>query len=178
MIVNKNRDKEVDNILKEMAQVKKKQEKNSQTMWVIFIVIGLNLCSIWLINSLYKQLDDLMYIAQNNQAEFKAIASKIGSDENEKLQYLKLQANQNVWRETACIQCHNTTALALPINKITINEAIDIVRKGTEKSLAGGMPTYSARNTRGRDSITDSELQMRFQHLYTKEFLSVANEKK
>lgn len=174
--MNKNTDKKVNDILKEMAQVKK--EKNSRTTWIILVVIGLSLYNILLTDSLKKQIDNLIHVTQNNQAEFKAIATKIGSDEDEKIRYLKLQANQNVWRETACIQCHNTTELALPINKITINEAIAIVREGNERSLAGGMPKYSARNTRGRDSITDSELQMRFQHLYTKEFLSVANEKK
>lgn len=172
------RQDEIEQLLKEIADVKKPQKETSKTFWIILIVMSLNIFAIYSIKEVGEGLNSLTRAAMNNSAEFKAIATKINADENEKIDFLKLQKNLEVWKETACIQCHNTQELALPINKITITEAISIVRNGNERTRAGGMPTYNNRNTRGKESITDSELQTRMQHLYTKDFLSAVNEKK
>lgn len=169
---------EIEQLLKEIADVKKPQKETSKTFWIILVIMSLNIYIIFSIKEVGLGLNSLTSVAMSNSAEFKAISTKINIDENDKINFLKLQKNLDVWKETACIQCHNTQELALPINKITITEAISIVRNGNERTRAGGMPTYNNRNTRGKESITDSELQTRMQHLYTKDFLSVANEKK
>lgn len=168
----------IEQALKEIANVKKEQKETSKTFWIILIVVSLNIYAIYSIKEVEKELNSLINVAINNSSEFKAISTKINVDETDKINFLKLQKNLEVWKETACIQCHNTQELALPINKITMTEAISIVRNGNDRTRAGGMPTFNSRNTRGKGSITDSELQTRFQHLYTKDFLAVANEKK
>ena len=140
-----------------------------------FFLIFLALVSIFFYRSIDSVRGDLRGIFEKQNeiyASVNAIFTKINADENERLSALKLQRNLEVWQGTGCIECHNTLALALPMRKQTISEAINIVRVGTNKSLEGGMPLYNARNTRGRDSITDSELRVRFELLYTKEFLA------
>lgn len=110
-------------------------------------------------------------------AKADAISVRLDAKEKEVADFYKLQKNQDTWQGTGCVQCHNTLSMSLPINKITIAEAIDVVRNGTEASRAGGMPQYSSRGTRDRHSITDSELKVRLDALYTKELLQYAKEK-
>lgn len=110
--------------------------------------------------------DNQITLIASNEAVFK----KINADDKERVSLLKLQKNLEVWNGTGCIECHNTIKLALPLRKQSVSEAIRIVREGTEASKKGGMPQYLSKNTRGRDSITDSELKVRFDLLYTKEF--------
>lgn len=106
-----------------------------------------------------------------NRADMGAIITKIGADEKEKALFYKLQKNQDVWQGTGCAQCHSSLQLALPITKITIAEAMQIVREGNKRTRAGGMPTYAARGTRDRNSMTDADLKVRLDALYVKELL-------
>lgn len=106
-----------------------------------------------------------------SRADMAAIMTKLGADEKEKALFYKLQKNQDVWQGTGCAQCHTNLQLALPITKITITEAMQIVREGNERTKAGGMPTYSARGTRDRNSMTDADLKVRLDALYVKELL-------
>lgn len=111
-------------------------------------------------------------------ARLESVATAMNASQKESADFYKLQKNQDVWEGTACINCHNTLNTALPIYKRTIPEAINIVRNGTQETKAGGMPTYSSRPTRDSNSITDSELKVRFDALYTQEFLQYAKEAK
>lgn len=120
-----------------------------------------------------KVADQVMLL----RAEAQAISTKLSADEKEKAMFYKLQKNQDVWNGTGCASCHNTIEMALPIRKIGVAEAIQIVRVGNDRSIAGGMPTYVARATRDRNSITDADLKVRLDALYTKEFLDYAKDK-
>ena len=58
--------------------------------------------------------------------------------------------------------------------KISVSEAINIVRFGSEKSQAGGMPIYKSFNN-GKDAfISDSGLKQRLENLYTDDLLRTA----
>ncbi|KAA8711149.1 hypothetical protein [Helicobacter canis] len=113
-----------------------------------------------------KNTDTLMKL----RAEAQAIGTQLQSDEKEKALFYKLQKNQDVWAGTGCAQCHSTLDNALPLRKISVSEAIQIVRNGNERTRAGGMPTYAARASRDKNSITDADLKVRLDTLYTKEF--------
>lgn len=117
-----------------------------------------------------RNKDELMAL----RGEVNAISKALNANEKDRITFYKLQKNIEVWQGTACLQCHGTIENALPISKITKAEAIEIVRNGTERSKAAGMPLYAARGTRDRNSITDSELKVRFDALYTKELLDYA----
>lgn len=110
-------------------------------------------------------------------AKAESITTRLNASQKESADFYKLQKNQDVWEGTACANCHNTLETALPIYKRTIPEAIEIVRFGNDKTKAGGMPTYSSRATRDRNSITDSELKVRLDALYTQELLQYAKDK-
>ena len=120
-----------------------------------------------------KVADQVMLL----RAETQAISTKLSTDEKEKSMFYKLQKNQDVWNGTGCATCHNTIQMALPIRKISVSEAINIVRNGNETSIAGGMPTYAARATRDKNSITDADLKVRLDALYIKEFLDYTKER-
>ncbi|NDJ26344.1 hypothetical protein GW575_00030 [Campylobacter sp. MIT 19-121] len=117
------------------------------------------------INADLKDKIDIMF------AETRALSVKMNLDEREKINFLKLSKNNEVFKGTGCIQCHNTIATALPIRKISVSEAMNIVRTGSKRSLEGGMPLYLARATRDKQSITDADLKVRLDVLYTEEFL-------
>lgn len=112
-----------------------------------------------------------------NQAILQTLSQQMSINETERLSFYKLQKNQDVWAGTGCAQCHNTLKTSLPINRISVAEAMEIVREGTERTKALGMPTYASRGTRDRNSITDADLKVRLDALYIKEFLDVAEVK-
>lgn len=120
-----------------------------------------------------KNTDTLMKL----RAESQAIGTQLQSDEKEKALFYKLQKNQDVWAGTGCAQCHSTLESALPMRKISVSEAMQIVRNGNERTKAAGMPTYTARASRDKNSITDADLKVRLDTLYTKEFLDYAQAK-
>ena len=120
-----------------------------------------------------KNTDTLMKL----RAEAQAIGTQLQSDEKEKALFYKLQKNQDVWAGTGCAQCHSTLETALPMRKISVSEAMQIVRNGNERTKAAGMPTYTARASRDRNSITDADLKVRLDSLYTKELLDFAKPK-
>ncbi|ETD27321.1 hypothetical protein [Helicobacter canis] len=124
-------------------------------------------------NAINKNTDTLMKL----RAEAQAIGTQLQSDEKEKALFYKLQKNQDVWSGTGCAQCHSTLENSLPIRKISVSEAIQIVRNGNERTRAAGMPTYTARASRDKNSITDADLKVRLDALYTKEFLDYAEAK-
>lgn len=115
-----------------------------------------------------KEVKDEML---KNRADMVAIINKIGADEKERMLFYKLQKNQDVWQGTGCAQCHTNLKNALPMSKISISEAMQIVREGNEKTKAAGMPLYSNRLTRDRNSISDADLKVRLDALYIKELL-------
>ena len=123
-----------------------------------------------IIASMSKNKDEITLM----RGELKAISQALNASEKDKMTFYKLQKNNEVWQGTACASCHNTIEMALPINKRSVAEAIEIVRNGTQRSREGGMPLYTPRATRDRNSITDSELKVRFDALYTKELLEYA----
>lgn len=123
--------------------------------------------------SVEKNTDTLMKL----RAEAQAIGTQLQSDEKEKALFYKLQKNQDVWSGTGCAQCHSTLENSLPIRKISVSEAIQIVRNGNERTRAAGMPTYTARASRDKNSITDADLKVRLDALYTKEFIDYAEAK-
>lgn len=120
-----------------------------------------------------KVADQVMLL----RAEAQAISTKLSTDEKEKAMFYKLQKNQDVWNGTGCAQCHNTIELSLPMRKISVSEAMQIVRQGNEKTLAAGMPTYTSRASRDKNSITDADLKVRLDALYVKDFLDYAESK-
>lgn len=122
-----------------------------------------------------KEIRDIF---QQIKSDISAIGQKIKIDEKEKVLSYKLQKNIELWQGTLCVQCHNTSQMALPITKLTSYEAIDVVRKGNPRSIAGGMPKFNPRPTRNGDdlAISDNDLLIRFNILYTDEFLQYARE--
>lgn len=110
------------------------------------------------------------------RGELSAIAKRLDTNDKDRINFYKVQKNQDVWSGTACINCHNSIQNALPINKISIAQAMEIVRNGNENTKKGGMPTYTSRATRDKNSITDADLKVRLDALYTKELLDYAKE--
>lgn len=150
------------------------------TNWNLWYLAGI-LAVLYFGNSIFENVkesvDKNTEILMRLRAEAKAIGSQLQSDEKEKALFYKLQKNQDVWAGTGCAQCHTTLDNALPIRKITVSEAIQIVRNGNERTLSAGMPTYTARASRDKNSITDADLKVRLDALYTKEFLDYAEAK-
>lgn len=148
--------------------------------WNLWYFVSI-LCLIYFGNSMIKSIKEADSKVADQvtmlRAEAQAIATKLNADEKEKDMFYKLQKNQDIWSGTGCIQCHNTIEMALPIRKISIAEAMQVVRMGNERSIAGGMPQYVARATRDRNSITDADLKVRLDAIYIKEFLDYAKEK-
>lgn len=148
--------------------------------WNIWFLAGI-LAVLYFGNSIFenikesveKNTDTLMKL----RAEAQAIGTQLQADEKEKALFYKLQKNQDVWAGTGCAQCHSTLENALPLRKISVSEAIQIVRNGNERTRAAGMPTYTARASRDKNSITDADLKVRLDALYTKEFLDYAEAK-
>lgn len=106
--------------------------------------------------------------------EQKALGSRLDVREIDRLYELKLAKNQEMLGDISCGECHISSDTALPIRKISMSEAISIVRFGSEKSKAGGMPLYKSFNN-GKDAfITDSGLKNRLEKLYTDELLKTA----
>lgn len=148
--------------------------------WNIWYLAGI-LAVLYFGNSIFENLkesvekntDTLMKL----RAEAQAIGTQLQSDEKEKALFYKLQKNQDVWSGTGCAQCHSTLDNALPLRKISVSEAIQIVRNGNERTRAAGMPTYTAKASRDKNSITDADLKVRLDALYTKEFLDYAEAK-
>ena len=148
--------------------------------WNIWYLAGI-LAVLYFGNSIFENLkesvekntDTLMKL----RAEAQAIGTQLQSDEKEKALFYKLQKNQDVWAGTGCAQCHSTLENSLPIRKISVSEATQIVRNGNERTRAAGMPTYTARASRDKNSITDADLKVRLDALYTKEFLDYAEAK-
>ena len=106
--------------------------------------------------------------------EQSAISKRLDVRELDKLYELKLSKNAEVLGDISCGKCHNSSDTALPIRKISVSEAINIVRFGSEKSQAGGMPIYKSFNN-GKDAfISDSGLKQRLENLYTDDLLRTA----
>lgn len=106
-----------------------------------------------------------------------AIAKRLDVRDIDRLYELKLAKNLEVLGDISCGECHNASDTALPISKITLNEAIAIVRFGNEKTLKGGMPTYKSFNNGKDPFIADSGLKRRLEVLYTDDFLKTAKQK-
>ncbi|TLD97677.1 hypothetical protein LS71_002750 [Helicobacter jaachi] len=119
-----------------------------------------------------KTQDELRQIMANTSV----IIEKVNADSKEASMLYKMQKNNDVWQGTACAYCHNSIETALPIYKRSVSEAILIVRLGTPHTQNKGMPLFSPRATRDKNSITDSELKVRLDSLYTKELLDSAKE--
>lgn len=162
------------------------KEKETQTaqkfkigqLWLIILAIGMNIYALNNLKNLDTEIIKSYNLMLENAARIESIFAKISADEDVKFKFLKLQKNLNVWQGTSCINCHNTAELALPITKISIIEAINIVRHGNTRTIAQGMPIYHARPTKGGENISDNELQTKLQSLYTKEFLDRAEPKR
>lgn len=106
--------------------------------------------------------------------EIKAIAGRLDVTDRDRLYEVRAKRNQEVLGDISCGKCHNAETYPLPIRNITIREAIEIVRKGNDRSIEGGMPLYSAINNGRGAHITDSGLQMRLEKLYTQELIKIA----
>ncbi|WP_158654681.1 hypothetical protein [Helicobacter equorum] len=103
------------------------------------------------------------------------IAKRLDVRDSDRLFELKLAKNTEVLGDISCGQCHNASDTALPISKISVNEAISIVRFGNEKSIQGGMPIYKSFNNGKDPFISDSGLKKRLEVLYTDELLKTTS---
>lgn len=107
--------------------------------------------------------------------ELKAISDKLNVSEQERLYALKAKRNMQAFSDISCGKCHNQTDTLLPLRDISLNEAINIVRFGNERSIAGGMPHYKSFNDGKSESyISDSGLKTRLEQIYTQELLKIA----
>lgn len=106
-----------------------------------------------------------------------AIAKRLDVRDIDRLYELKLAKNLEVLGDISCGECHNASDTALSISKITLNEAIAIVRFGNAKTLQGGMPIYKSFNNGKDPFIADSGLKRRLEVLYTDDFLKTAKQK-
>lgn len=147
-------------------------------------VFLLALCAVvfWFIKS---DIDELLsrFKYTNMQVETikayqQALNTRLDVKELDTLYELKLLRNKEMLGDTSCGECHNSSDTALPIRKISLNEAINVVRFGNERSTAMGMPIYKSFNNGKDPFITDSGLKTRLEQLYTDELLKTAvNEK-
>lgn len=121
--------------------------------------------------------DNLKTLQKTNAIELNLIAQRLDVRDRERKELEKISKNQELLGDISCGACHNN-ALSLPIRNISLSEAIEIVRVGNERSIAGGMPRYKNINT-GRDEayISDSGLRNRLKDLYIDDFLKIALDK-
>ena len=116
---------------------------------------------------------DISYI----KVEQKALNGRLDVKELDKLNELKIAKNEEVLGDISCGSCHNSSDTALPIYKISMQEAISIVRFGNERTKAAGMPIYKSFNNGKDNFIADSGLKNRLGALYTDELLKTAKNK-
>lgn len=146
-------------------------------IWYLAGIIAVIYFGMGMVDGIKLTIDKNTDVLMKLRAEAQAIGTQLQADEKEKSLFYKLQKNQDVWAGTGCVQCHATLENALPLRKISVSEAMQIVREGNEKTKLAGMPTYTARADRNRNSITDADLKVRLDALYTKEFLDHAKPK-
>lgn len=140
---------------------------------IVFFVYGISKD----LSNLSSAFDNLKSIQKTNAIELNLIAQKLDVRDRERKELEKIAKNQELLGDISCGSCHNNN-LALPIRNISLTEAIEIVRVGNERSIAGGMPRYKNINT-GRDEafISDSGLRNRLKDLYIEDFLKIALDK-
>lgn len=155
-------------------QVPQKQEKEKSSnlnFWlavVFFVAIYFGNNKIQEIeNSLNKNTQTLIDL----KAGAELLLNKQQIAEADRVALYKVRRNQEVWKGTACAQCHTSAKTALPIYNRSIPELIEIIRNGTDASKAGGMPLYSNKADRKKFSITDSEIQVRLELLMSEDIL-------
>lgn len=115
------------------------------------------------INRRFANVEYALMIAD---ADLKALFDVSQASQLESERYLRIEKNRRVWQGTGCAKCHVSSDLALPINNISVSDAMYIVRNGTQKSKAGGMPIYSSNVSRDSNSISDADLRVRLEILY------------
>lgn len=122
-------------------------------------------------------LQDIKALRKADSIEINLIAQRLDVRDRERKEMEKIAKNQELLGDISCGACHNSS-LSLPIHNISLNEAIQIVRNGSPRSIAGGMPKYKNINT-GKDEpfISDSGLRNRLKDLYTEDFLKIAIDK-
>lgn len=147
-------------------------DKNYIFVFIIAFVIFLYLGNDFKETNL-KNMEFIKNQLKIDEALLQLLLRKQEIDYKTQQNVIKLETNRRVFENTDCLNCHNRPALALPIRKITLNEAMEIVRSGTEASLKGGMPLYNTKATRGASSITDADLKVRLEALYTSQFLNL-----
>lgn len=124
-------------------------------------------------DKLVSNYESVKSISLESIALSRAIGDKIQYDKKQESLYYKLEKNRKVLDGTGCVNCHARPELALPLHRISVSDAMAIVRKGNERSIAGGMPFYSDRATRDRNSITDADLRVRLDILYSREMIEM-----
>lgn len=147
--------------------------------WGLFIFGGIALLIFWDIITSISALKILVSKNQTNlekqAVELKAISDRLDVRENDRLFALKLKRNQEAFSDISCGKCHSQSDTLLPLRDISLNEAIAIVRFGTERSIAGGMPHYKSFNDGKSDAfISDSGLKARLEPLYSPDLLKSA----
>lgn len=145
---------------------------------LIYAIIIAILGVLYLIFSDIVELKNSINVIKEQAKEINAAQSSLNKRldvrEIDKLYELKLAKNLEVLGDISCGECHNASDMALPIRKITLNEAIAIVRFGNERTNKLGMPTYKSYNNGKDPFIADSGLKKRLEILYTDELLKTA----
>jgi len=148
-----------------------------------FTDVGLVICIVALIYFTSIQMDRV-YQGQSSindridqlNGRVASIALKLQASDKEANSFYKLQKNQEFLKGTPCLDCHNTTATALPIHKRSPQDAIRIIRRGTTNSVEGGMPRYSFSNQKSVFYLDEIKITSIINKLYTQENLVYVKE--
>lgn len=145
-------------------------------------VVGLMLVVLYLVHQDLQQIKDTqvkqLSINENQAVNFQTISKRLDVTEMDRLQEVKLLKNKETLGDLSCGKCHNGDRNALPLTRISIEEAYDIVRNGNENTRNKGMPLYTNINTgkQNKPVISDSVLRSSLEKLYTPELLRTAKD--
>lgn len=145
------------------------------------ILVGLVLVVMYLIHQDLQQIKttqiNQLAINETQAVNFSTISKRLDVSENERMFEVRALKNKETLGDLSCGKCHNAESNALPITRISLDEAFKIVRNGTENTKKKGMPVYDSLNQgKGNPVISDSVLRSSLERLYTPELLKVARE--
>lgn len=150
---------------------------------VAVVLIGILAGLMWFFHQDLKEIKETqvrqLSINEQQAVNFNTISKRLDVTETDRIIEIRALKNKETLGDISCGKCHNPDSNALPINKLTAEEAYQIVREGNDRSKEGGMPIYLSANVqKGQAYISDSVLRTILEKLYTPELLKVAKEPK
>lgn len=103
-------------------------------------------------DSTQKAIEVLQNRVIENTDAINALVTDNSITKNKIEQEKKVRINNEILMGFECIKCHNSPETALPLSDKNVEEAIQAVRMGTEKSIEGGMPIYYQNKAEANDN--------------------------